>query len=460
MATPDTITEAKSKSGEIAEVVSRLKKKTVELPAWAELVKEYDPKLHPVMDKAIYQDKPGKNGKNIKVTRVTRGLQRRSVNIMTGMMFGIPVKRVYTHANKHEENAAKILEKIYEANHIDTTNIDRAAKLFASCELATLWYAIREDNTLYGEKGLLKIKHLDFSPMTEDSIYPLFDEYRDMIALSFEYTRKEEGEMVTYFDSYTSTNHIKYRCAKNEWEVVENEALESISKIPAVYINRPTPIWEESNNVTEIEWAYSRNGNYLRRNSVPIYEVCDDEKIKFGNESDDDERVVIQLSAAGKSGYKTWPQAVESLKFQVQSLEDAFFTDIQLPNYSGMENNSGTASGESKKYRQMDSLIKVITERGRWLEMFSRETKVIIAFAKAAFPAYAEAFDKITIEHVITPFTITDEKDKIGNIATALGAKVISRETGVGQLGWVQDVQAELKRIEADETADFTQPTE
>lgn len=455
----DIITEAKADSKQIADTVAKLKKKNITVRPWSELVKEYDPKQHPVMDAALYQDKPGKNGVRTKVTRVTRGLQRRAVNIMTGMMFGIPVKRIYNTKGDKEKRAADILEKIYEANHIDTVNIDRGIKCFASCEVATLWYAVKEKNKLYGEDGLLKVKCLTFSPMTDDAIYPLFDEYGDMVALSFEYTKTEDGKTVTYFDSYTATNHVKYRCADNEWELVEDDKTEHIAKIPGVFNRRDTPIWEESNNVTEIEWAYSRNGNYLRKNSVPIFEVCDDEEISFGKEDDTDERVVIQLSSTGKSGYKTWEQAVETLKFHVQSLEDAFFTDIQLPNYSGMENNSGSASGESKKYRQMDSLIKVITEKGRWLEMLSRETKVIIAFAKLAFPELSDAFDSLSVKHVITSFTITDEKDMVNNIATALGAKVVSRETAATRLGWVQDVAGEITKIKSDEAADFTQPT-
>ena len=119
---------------------------------------------------------------------------------------------------------------------------------------------------------------------------------RDKIALSFEYTRKEAGKTITYFDTYSATEHRKWRNDGGKWEEIEKEAIEGIGKIPGIYGSRGTPVWEDSNNVTEIEWAYSRNGNYLRRNSVPIYEVCDDEEIDFGKEKDDDERLILRLS--------------------------------------------------------------------------------------------------------------------------------------------------------------------
>ncbi|MDR0657676.1 MAG: phage portal protein [Mediterranea sp.] len=448
----------------IADIIAERKNKSIELKSWeTELKKEYYPSLHPVMDTALYPDKIGKNGKNVKVTRATRGLQRRAVKIMTGMMFGIPVERVYTQTNTDSEDeakAAKIIEKILERNRIDSINIDRGIKLFASCEIATLWYAIKEDNVLYGEKSKLKIKCRNFSPMSDESIYPLMDEYGDMIALSFEYTRKENGKTITYFDSYTATDHLKWRCGDGQWEEVENEAITLIGKIPGIYGNRITPIWEDSNNVTEIEWAYSRNGNYLRRNSVPVYEVCDDEKINFGNEKDDDERIILKLSSKGSSGYKTWEQATESLKFQTEGLEKGFFSDIQLPNFSFDEMKSSPASGEAKRYMFVDAIIKVLEEQGMWLEYFDREINVIRAFAKIMFPKLADAFDAIQVKNVITPFTINDEKDTISNSTTATGGKAIaSRRTAIKRLGWVDDVDAEIDEIEREETIDSMEPT-
>lgn len=448
----------------ISEIIQDLKEKGVEIPSWdGVLKKQYFPHLHPVMDTIKYPNKIGKNGRNIEVTRATRGLQRRAVKIMTGMIFGIPVERIYTLSdpkNETENKAAKILEKIFERNRIDTLNIDRGIKLFSSCEIATLWYAVEDENTHYGEKSKLKLKCRNFSPMSGENIYPRKDDYGDLVALSFEYKRKENGKEVTYFDSYSADEHFKWRNDGGEWEEIENEKITMIGKIPGVYGCRMTPIWEDSNNVTEIEWAYSRNGNYLRRNSVPVYEVCDDEDIDFGGEKDDDERVIIKLSSKGKSGYKTWEQAVESLKFQTDGLERGFFSDIQLPNFSFDEMKSVPASGESKRYMFMDAHIKALEEQGMWLEYFDREVNVIKAFAKIMFPKYKYAFDAIQVKSIITPFSMTDEKDSIANGTNATGGKAIaSRRTAIKRLGWVDDVDAELREIEKDETGDIEEPT-
>ncbi len=442
----------------IPQVIDELRKKEIELPNWDDLKKEYDPKLHPVMDLGLYPDKPGKKGV-VKVTRTTRGLQRRAVKIMTGMMFGIPVGRVYQFNGAEEERAAKLLEKIITANRIDTVNINRSIKLFAACEAATLWYAIKEPNNIYGEQSPLKLKNRTFSPMSKDRLFPLFDEYGDMVAFSLEYIRIENKKSITYFDTYTATEHYKWRNLNGQWEEVESEDITTIGKIPVGYITRETPVWEDSNNITEIEWAYSRNGNYLRRNSVPVFEIKEDNKIDFGKENDDDERVILQLSANGSSGYQTWQQAIESLKFHTEGLERAFFSDIQLPNLSFEEMKSTAQSGESKRYMFMEAQIKVLEEQGAWLELFSRETSVIKAFAKIMFPGLAGAFDAVQVTNVITPFSMTDEKDTVNNVTNAVAGKIASRKTGVERLGWVRDVEKELEEIDGDEMNDLTEPT-
>jgi len=441
---------------EIRETIARLRETGTELPPWeGGLKNEYYPRLHPVMDRAAYRDKVGTGGV-VRVTRATRGLQRRAVKIMAGMMFGIPVERTYAAEGEAQKRAAKILEEIMQANRVDALNIERAVRLFASCQAATLWYAVREENNLYGEPCPLKLRCRTFSPMGGEEIFPLMDERGDMEALSFGYRRREGGRDTEYFDSYTAAEHRKWRRpAGGQWEAVERESIAAIGKIPAAYICRESPVWEDSNNVTEIEWAYSRNGNYLRRNSVPVYEVCDDGEVDFGRERDDDERLVLHLSAAGRSGYKTWDQAVESLRFHTEGLERGFFSDIQLPNFSFDEMKSAPASGESKRYMFMDAHIKVLEEQGAWLSFFGREMNVVKAFAKVMFPSLAGAFDALRVRSRITPFSMTDEKDTIANGAASTGGKAIaSRRTAVARLGWAEDVEAELAEIGRDEARD------
>ena len=51
-------------------------------------------------------------------------------------------------------------------------------------------------------------------------LYPLIDELDDMLAMSFEYTKRVKDEVITYFETYTSDKHYKWKQNGKGWEPV------------------------------------------------------------------------------------------------------------------------------------------------------------------------------------------------------------------------------------------------
>ena len=437
-------------------IITDLKKKTVIVPSWAQLEKEYDPRLHPVMTDKTYRDKYNKRGQVEKVSRVTLGLQKLAVKRMTELMFAIPVSRVYKPQNDTEKTVAQIMESIFSKNRIDSVNNERGRNLFAACENVTLWYSQEMDTIYAGEKSPLRLRCKNYSPMTGDRLYPLFDEYDDMIALSVEYTRFEGDKTVTYFDTYTAYEHIRRRM--DGVAVVEEELREVIDleKITGVYINRDAPIWEDqSDNVYEAEWTLSRTGNYIRKNARPNWVVFSDQKQGFGKEPANDNagRNVLQYGQNDKAGYVTWEQSLESTKFYVEEIKNEFFKELQLPDMS-MENMKATPmSGEARKMMFIDAQMKVGDESGVWLEFFDREVNVVRAFMKKMYPHYAQAIDNLAVEVVITPYQIKDQAEKVSILTSATGGKaVMSQRTAIANLGYAEDVDKELELIAQEES--------
>lgn len=450
-----------------AAMIAALKDKSVIVPSWGGrrgLLHEYDPRKHPVMCKAQYPDITNDDGTVELVTRITCNLQQLATKRMTELITGIPVRRVYKPENERQKEVAAYIEKIYERNRIDSVNIERCNMLFAGCEVMTLWYAVEERNNIYGFNSPLKMRCRNFSPMLGDELYPLFDEYGDMIALSVGYTRKKLGKTVSYFDAYTADRHIKWSNERNSgWEVMEDE-VNALGKIPAVYTFRPTPIWEDTSRIVfEIEWALSRNGNYLRKNSKPVFIVFADEQIQYGDEQSQDRefRSIMQYPKGSTAQYVTWQQAVENLKFYVAELRQSFFTQLQLPDWSYESMKSNPMSGESRKQLFIDAQLKVKDESGRLIEFYDREVNVVKAFAKASLQtSYHADIDALPVENVITPFTITDEKDTITNLTTANGGKpLISHRESIEMYGHSTDVDKTLQEIAEDEALDAFEPT-
>lgn len=444
------IKEITSNNRNPAEIIRDLKKKTIVVPDWSELVKEYDKKQHPVYTDKGYTDKVTEKGIE-KVTRIAFGWQKLAVKRMTEMMFAIPARRIYQFKNDREQLVSQIMESIFMKNRINSMNIDRGRRLFASCELVTIWYTQEKETYYAGEKSNLRLRCKSFSPMTGEKLYPLFDEYDDMIALSIEYTRKEGEDTATYFDTYTADEHIRWRTAGGKTEEDTREKFD-IGKINGVYICREEPIWEdESDNVYEAEWTMSRSGNYIRKNARPNWVVFSDKKnLAFGGEAigDNEGRNVLRYGQGDKAGYVSWEQAIESIKYHVDTIKKSFFTQLQLPNMSMEEMKATPMSGEARKMMFIDAQLKVTDESGIWLEFLDREVNVVRAFMKRMFPHYQNEIDNLSVEIEITPYTISDEAERISNLTNATGGKsIMSQKTAISNLGYVNDVDEEMKLI-------------
>lgn len=448
-----TIEEILQSSISAEQKISALKEKTIFVPLWGGrygLNREFDPRKHPVMNKAKYPDIVTDEGVK-HVTRITCDLQRLATKRMTELICGIPVKRVYKPENDRQKEIASYIEAIYDRNRIDSVNIERCNMLFAGCEVLTLWYAIEDRNNQYGFNSPLKFRCRNFSPMLGDDLYPLFDEYGDMTAMSVGYTRKIGRKLVRYFDTYTAYRHIKWSTLTGEWQEVENEPI-SLGKIPAIYAWRPTPIWEDtSKTVYEIEWALSRDGNYLRENSKPLFVVFADEQISYGDEKSPNKefRSIMQYPKGSTAQYVTWTQAVENLKFFVEQLRSLFFTQLQLPDWSYDKMSQQALSGESRKQMFIDAQLKVKDESGRLIEFFDREMNVVKTFLKVAIgKSYAADIDALKVDMKITPFAITDEADEINNLMNANGGEpIMSQRESIERYGHSDDVDKTLQEI-------------
>ena len=105
-----TIEEILQSGGSAEQIISALREKSINVPTWVGtkgLLQEYDPRKHPVMNKAIYPDEVTAEGIQ-PVTRITCDLQRLATKRMTELCCGIPVKRVYKPENNRQIGRAHV----------------------------------------------------------------------------------------------------------------------------------------------------------------------------------------------------------------------------------------------------------------------------------------------------------------------------------------------------------------
>lgn len=451
------------------ERITALKQKTVNVPLWSGvkgLEREYNPAKHPVMDKQKYPDIVRDDGLEF-VTRIALGFQKLAAKRMSELVCGIPVKRIYKPENEKQKQIAAVLEKIFDRNRINSVNTERFKMLFAGCEIFTLWYAVLQPNNLYGINSSLKLRCRTFSPMLGDELYPYFDEYGDMTAMSIGYTRKVGRKTVHFFDTYTDgedSRHIKWSDESGEWAVIEDEKT-TLLKIPGVYAWRTEPIWEDtSETVYEMEWAISRNGNYIRENAKPKFAVFADEIINYGDEksSNKEFKSVMQFPKGSSAAYVTWSQATESLKFHCETLRSLYFTVLQLPDWSYEKMSQQALSGESRKQMFIDAELKVGDESGALIEFLDREVNVAKAFLKLIMgKPFHDDIDALPVENRITPYRITDRKEQVETLMTANGNKpIMSQRETIEEFGNSDDVDQTLHEIAEESKMDSFELTD
>jgi hypothetical protein len=438
------------------EAISYLTDKTVDVQDWAESLKDYEPQLHRIVnDHLDRKDKVRDDGSIEKAARIPIGLEQLLTKRICEFSFAIPVKRVYhnTDGSEVRQGIAKAMEAIYKHARIDSINNKRALNYFASCEAFTVWYVIESPNTLYGFNSRYKLKCKTYSPMDGTSLYPLFDESGDLIAMSVKYVRKVKGESNTYFEAYTANKHYKWAQNSGAWEAVKDDVL-PVGKIPGVYIYRHKPIWHGLSVLREeIEYTISRNSDVIAYNSAPILKVVG--KLSGNKEAKGETRRLVRVENGGDVGYVSWSQAIEALKYHIDTLTKLFWSQSQMPDISFANMMSlGNIGFDARQTLLTDAHLKVGDESGVWIEAFERETNVIKAFLGQMNVAWQSEIDNVDVEHVITPFIQQDEKSTIERIMTANGGKpIMSQIESIKAFGHSVNPEETLAQIREDDAA-------
>lgn len=448
------ITQILDLSRPASNIINDLKNKSTCVPTWDILIKAYEPSLHRIArDTITRKDKIRKDGSKEEASRIYIGLEKLLTKRMTEFMFAIPIKRIYHNieGNETRQQIAKAIEAIYKYARIDSENIKRGNAYFASCEIFTIWYVVKKPNTFYGFSSNYKLKCKTYSPMEGVKLYPLLDELDDMLAMSFEYKKKVNDEEETYFETYTADHHYKWKQQGDGWEAVGTVEEIELMKIPGIYAFRPVPIYHGLTKIREeLEYTLSRNSDVIAYNAAPVIKIAGQIK---GEEDKGESRRIYRVENGGDVSYVSWSQAIEALKYHVETLLKLYWMQSQMPDVSFDNMKSlGNIGYDARKMLLTDAHMKVGDESGSWLELFDREGSVIKEYLKHMNKAWEKEIDNIEIEHIITPYIQKDEDATADRILKLNGGKaVMSQLESIQQAGYSNDAQATMEQIQKEE---------
>ena len=476
-------------AGDFATAVNELRNgRIVPTPATLRNASQYEPKLHDINDKLKRPDKlvvvdqdsdeygqvktinpnvelTTEQGFRIeRVARISLALQKLIVKRAVAFTFGNPVNYTSDAEDKAEQETLQTLKYIFADVKERTINRRAARSLYATQEVAECWYPVEtgETHELYGFPTSIKFKCALFSPALGDKLWPYFNDERDLVAFSREFTKKD-GDLKTrnYFETYTADSHYLWTCqgdehgtATGQWELVEGyPKANAIGKIPVIYASQPQTEWEDVQSLIDrLEKILSNFADTNDYHASPKIFVQGAVK---GFARKGEAGAIIEGEDGASAQYLSWASAPASVQLEIETLLKLIYAITQTPDISwDTVKGMGGVSGVALRLLFMDAHLKVQDKTEIWDDYLQRRCNVVKAYIAKANLQQAAAATSLIVKPSITPYIIEDELAKINTLQAANGGKAVaSQATTVRRLGWADDADAELEAIQAEEAS-------
>lgn len=474
-------------AGDFGAVVNELRNGRLDAsPASQTNAQQYDPSLHAVNDKLLRPDKlvivdkdSSEYGevKNInpnvemttetgfrieRVARIALALQKLIVKRAVAFTFGNPVTYTADTEDAGEKEILQRMKRVFSAVKEGTLNRRIARSLYSAQEAAEYWYPVEQPkpHNLYGFPTKYKFKVAIFSPALGDKLWPYFDDNRDLVAFSREFTRKD-GDLKTrnYFETYTADAHYQWTCqgdangtSSGNWEMVEGYPKPNpIGKIPIVYASQPQVEWADVQQLIErLEKLLSNFADTNDYHASPKIFVQGTVK---GFARKGEAGAIIEGEDGATAQYLSWQSAPESVKLEIDTLLRLIYTITQTPDISfDTVKGIGAVSGVALRLLFMDAHLKVQDKAEIFDEYLQRRCNVVSAYLGQADTKTEAAAASVIVKPKITPYIVEDELAKINILQAANGGKQISsQKSTIKRLGWTDDPEGELREIQTEE---------
>lgn len=447
------------------------------------LKKQFDVQEHDVFDptvrkmKVVYRPRIDTSGNPVKdangnevmdrisedVTRIGIPMQEIIVDRAIGFLnvTDIDLNPIYTK----EETESKVYEmtrQIWRANKLDYRNVDIAKKLFSECEVAELWYLVKDEKGFWDRVkkvlGLSKTPEFQMkckvlAESNGDKLYPYFDSYGDMIAFGREYKLiNDENKEIRHFDVYTPEWIYKFQYEQT-WTLVDGRPVQnSFGKIPVIYYRQDLPEWYRVQSM--IEQLETRVSNTGDANDYYAYPMLFVKGVIKGFASKGERGKVLQGDENTDAKHLTWSEAAESLKLEVETLEKFIYSMTQTPNISFEEMKGlGDVSGVALKLMFLDAHMKANVKKGIFGEAMQRRLNLIKSTIGNVLNVSTNVeAAMLEIEPVFKPYLPSNDKEDIENLSISVGSGIMSKETAMSMHPYIDNVENELEKVKEDNT--------
>lgn len=331
----------------------------------------------------------------------------------------------------------------------------------SATEVAEYWYTteMNEKANLYGFESKLKLRHQVFSPLEGDDLYPLFDDYGDLIAFSREFDKTIDETKVKHFEVYTAKETIVYQQQKEAYVELKRTP-NPIGKIPIIYATQGETEWVNVQDLIErLEKLVSNFADTNDYFGSPMTVVQGEVR---GFVQKGEQGKMLEVDQGADVRYLTWDQAPAAIQLERDTLIEFIYTLTQTPDIT-FENMKGlgAVSGVALKLMFMDAHLKAQDKKKIIMEYLERRLSVIKAYLATMNTKWASVMNTFDIAPDIDPYMIVDDKANVDLVVAANGGlPVISQKTSVEKSGLIINADAEYEQIKAEATETNKQKSE
>lgn len=418
-----------------------------------EAIKQFNPEQHKIM---MRPDKPRLDKEDYETSKLPRAYQR--ITNQTGTFFMFGNKLSLSLANKPEEadklvKYFDIFKEFLEEVYFDEKMYMARQITGAETECAKLYSIYNLD----GRKGEVVCQLL--SNGKGDTLYTIFNQYDKLRAFARGYRlRNSGGKMEEHFDVYTSEwiwrfYRVEEAGSASVWVSPEGKEMNPFGKIPVIYYNHEVD-WEGSQRrIEKLEWRDSKHSDTVEYFGDPYLLITADIAENRLADAREAGKVMVMDNEKGRMEYVTPPENSELVKDEKDDLKASIDQDTMSPDWAYKSiMGLGTLSGEAMRRINLPGYVKRTKFAvGVYNELIRREINLLIEIAcQYRFADDADivaGLRKLKIKFAYTDPFIGGIEDNSTEIATLVGAGVMSIHAAVRNNRHVEDKQAEEDRI-------------
>lgn len=386
------------------------------------------------------KDKVVKN-EVIPVTKIAIPFQRQIVKSASSFLFGSPVKLV----SKDEEDKLWEIRKVWRKLRMDAMLLQFCKTAKSETEATLVFFHVKKE----GQDPYLKARVISNK---NGKVYPLIDEYGDMVAFGWEYTAQEADKEVKYLYVWTAEKIYLSRGDGSTWEPVESYPQDNpFKKIPVVYLSQDNPEWWDVVEIIDrFEMRFSKWADTNDYFGSPMYKAKGG--VKSMPKKDDTGKIIkLDIIETDKGNVieadldvLSWDSAPESTKMELDTAKGLIYGLTDTPDLSfDSVKGLGSISGIALELLFFGSIIKAKWDQGDYQTAVSRSLNII----RAGMTNILKGFtidDEMEIDIQFTSILPENLKEIVEILSEASGGKpIMSQKTAMKHNPLVDDVEEE-----------------